>query len=121
LEEQAEGGEEVGALFDDKAKEAAISGIAKRVPSFIVSHVRAVSCIMDMGRGACDHLDPATDSAADRADWAFLATSNASCLAGKGGGVTPVHDMALGPEGIHITCTDKGRGKCPIQILESED
>jgi len=86
LEERAEGGKEVGALFDNEAKEAAISGIAKRVPSFTVSHVRAASCIMDTGRGACDCLDLATDSAADRADRAFLATSNASCLAGKGGG-----------------------------------
>ena len=98
-----------------------ISGITKRVPSFMVSCMRVVSCIIDTGRGACDRLDLATDSAADRADWAFLATSNASCLAGKGGGVTPAHDMALGPKGIHITCTDKGRGKCPIQILKSKD
>ena len=121
LEEQAEGGEEVGALFNDEAKEAVISRIAKRVPSFTVSYMRAASCITDMGRGACDREDPATNLAADRADWAFLAISNASCLAGEGGGVVPAHDAALGSECVHVACTDEGRGKGPIQVFESED
>jgi len=71
LEDQADGGEEVGACFNEDAKAAAISGIAKRVPSLTVSRMRAASCITDMGRGACDRQDPATDSAADRADRAF--------------------------------------------------
>ena len=88
LEEQAEGGEEVGACFDDEAKVVAISGIADKVLSFTVSHVCVASCVMDTGSGACDCCNPVTDSAMDWADGAFFTISNASCLAGEGGGCT---------------------------------
>jgi len=80
------GGEEVGARFDDEVRVAASSGIADVLPSRTADCWRAASCLTETGGGADGRLDPATDSCADRAFWAFFANSAATCLAGEGGG-----------------------------------
>jgi len=48
----AEGGEEVGARFDDGVKAAASSGIADVLPSLMTKLFNAASCVTETGGGA---------------------------------------------------------------------
>ena len=109
----AEGGKKVGACFDNSVKAAARSRITDVLPSERVHSCNAASYMTETGIGADGQSDLATDLALDQAFWAFFMNSAMTYLAGEGGGA-PLHDMALFPEGIHVTCTDKGGSQGPV-------
>jgi len=121
FEDLAEGGEEVGARFDDEVKAAASSGIADVLLSLMTELFNAASCMTETGGGAGGRLDLAIDSCVDQAFRAFFVKSAAIHLAGEGGGIMPAHNTALGSESVHGMCTDKGRGEGPIQVLKGKD
>ena len=83
------------------------------LPSERACSCNAASCMTETGIGADGQPDLATNLALDQAFWAFFMNSAMTCLAGEGGGVAPLDDIALRPKGVHIICTDKGGSQGP--------
>ena len=91
------------------------------LPSERVCSCNTASCMIEIGKGADRRPGLATDLVLDWVFQAFFTHSAMTYLAGEGGGVAPLYDTALHPEGIYVICTDKGGSQGPIQVLKCKD